>query len=212
MKNYILRTVRLIFGLFLFAMGLVLSIQANIGLAPWDAFSMGISKISGISYGKIVILVGVAIIGADLLLKEKIGFGSVLNAILIGSFVDLIQAADVIPMMANFWTGTLMLLCGLALISVASYFYIGAGLGCGPRDALMVALVRRFPKVSVGWIRSLLEGSVLVIGWLLGGKVGLGTVLSVFGIGVLLDLTFKIFNFDITTINHESLIDTIKAI
>jgi len=212
MKNYLLRLIRLVSGLFLFAIGLVLSIQANIGLAPWDAFSMGISRISLISYGKVVIIVGIVIIGADVLLKEKIGFGTILNAILIGTFVDLLQSARVIPMLSSFWLGLLMLLCGLALISLGSYFYIGAGLGCGPRDALMVALVKRFPRVSVGWIRGLLEGSVLVIGWLLGGKVGLGTVLSVFGIGVILEFTFKIFNFDVALVEHESMLDTIKAI
>ncbi|NPV75956.1 MAG: hypothetical protein HPY59_06215 [Anaerolineae bacterium] len=212
MKNYFLRTVRLVFGLFLFSLGLVLSIQANIGLAPWEAFSMGISNISGISYGKIVIIVGVVIIGVDLLLKEKIGFGTILNSILIGTFVDLLQSARIIPMMSSFWPGLLMLLCGLGLISLASYFYIGSGLGCGPRDALMVALGKRFSRAPIGWIRGLLEGSVLVVGWLLGAKVGLGTVLSVFGIGVILQFTFNVLNFDVTLVKHESVIDTIKAI
>jgi uncharacterized membrane protein YczE len=211
MKNYVLRTIRLIFGLFLFALGLLLSIQANIGLAPWDAFSMGISNITHISYGTIVIIIGFVIIAVDMVLKEKIGFGTILNSILIGTFVDLLQSAKIIPMMSGFWPGLLMLLCGLAVISLASYFYIGAGLGCGPRDALMVALGKRFPKIPIGSIRGLLEGSVLVIGWLLGAKVGLGTILSVLGIGIILQFTFKILRFDVKMIQHESIADTVKA-
>lgn len=88
MKNYINRFARLIFGLFLFAMGSFLTIQANIGLAPWDAFSMGFSNLTGMSYGNIVVITGLLIVIIDFLLKEKIGFGTIFNAILIGKFVD----------------------------------------------------------------------------------------------------------------------------
>lgn len=211
MNNYVKRIIRLIFGLFLFALGSFLTIQANIGLAPWEAFSMGGSYLTHISFGNIVVISGVVIIVFDYALKEKIGFGTILNALLIGNFVDLIQFANIIPMMTNFWLGLLMLLLGQVIICVGSYFYIGASLGCGPRDALMVALGKRLPKVPIGVIRGFMEGAVLIIGWLLGAKVGIGTVISVFGIGFILQITFKLLRFDVKNIMHESIADTVKS-
>ncbi len=211
MTDYIIKTTRLIFGLFLYALGICLSVQANIGLSPWDAFSMGVSYQTHISFGNIVTLSGFAIILLDFLLKEKIGFGTILNAILIGKFVDLIQFAGLIPLMSNFRAGLLMILSGQVVICLGSYFYIGAALGCGPRDALMVALGKRMPAVPIGAIRGMIEGTVLIIGWLLGAKVGLGTVISVFGIGFILQFTFKVLRFDVKSISHESVADTIKA-
>ncbi|WP_425804142.1 YitT family protein [Desulfitobacterium sp. Sab5] len=210
-NNYVKRTIRLIFGLFLYALGSFLSIQANIGLAPWEAFSMGGSYLTHISYGNIVVISGFVIIAIDFAFKEKIGFGTILNAILIGKFVDLIQFANIVPLMSNFWLGILMLLLGQVVICVGSYFYIGASLGCGPRDALMVALGKRMPKVPIGAIRGLIEGTVLIIGWLLGAKVGMGTVISVFGIGLILQFTFNLLRFDVKNIKHESVADTVKA-
>jgi len=210
MNNYVKRTIRLIFGLFLYALGIFLSIQANIGLAPWEAFSMGGSYLTHLSYGNIVVITGFIIIAIDYVLKEKIGFGTILNAILIGKFVDLIQLFNLIPTMSNFWLGLLMLLIGQVVICIASCFYIGAALGCGPRDALMVALGKRMPKVPIGAIRGLIEGTVLFVGWLLGAKVGIGTVISVFGIGLILQFTFKLLHFDVKSIRHESVTDTVK--
>jgi uncharacterized membrane protein YczE len=210
-NNYVKRTIRLIFGLFLYALGSYLSIQANIGLAPWEAFSMGGTYLTHLSYGNIVVISGFVIIAIDFAFKEKIGFGTILNAILIGKFVDLIQFSNIVPMMSNFWLGLLMLLLGQVAVCVGSYFYIGASLGCGPRDALMVALGKRMPKVPIGAIRGLIEGTVLIIGWLLGAKVGIGTVISVFGIGFILQFTFKLLRFDVKNIKHESVADTVKA-
>lgn len=211
MKGYSVRLVKLIFGLFLFALGSFLTIQANIGLASWEAFSMGIANLTNQTYGNILIISGFVILIIDVLLKEKIGFGTILNTILIGTFVDLIQGMAVIPQMNSFISGVLMLLLGQVSICVGSYFYIGASLGCGPRDALMVALGKRLPNVPIGIIRGLIEGTVLLIGWLLGAKVGIGTVISVFGISFILEGTFKILHFDVTNIEHESVIDTVKT-
>ena len=210
MNNYMQRTIRLIFGLFLYALGSFLTIQANIGLAPWEAFSMGGAYLTNISYGNIVVLTGFIIIVIDFVFKEKIGFGTILNAILIGKFVDLIQFADIIPKMSNFGFGLVMLILGLVVICIGSYFYIGAGMGCGPRDALMVALGKRMPKVPIGAIRGLIEGTVLIIGWLLGAKIGIGTIISVFGIGFILQFTFKLLFFDVKKIEHENIADTVR--
>lgn len=211
MNNYIKRITRLIFGLFLYSLGSFLTIQANIGLAPWEAFGMGGSYLTHLSYGNVVVITGLIIIVIDFALKEKIGFGTVLNAILIGKFVDLIQFTDIIPKMSSLGLGLLMLLLGQVVICIGSYFYIGSSLGCGPRDALMVALGKRMPKVPIGAIRGLLEGTVLIIGWLLGAKVGIGTAIYVLGIGFVLQFTFKLLHFEVKNIEHESISDTIKV-
>lgn len=212
MKGYSVRLVKLVFGLFLFALGSFLTIQANIGLASWEAFSMGLAYLTDQTYGNILIISGFVILVIDVALKEKIGFGTVLNTILIGTFVDLIQAVDLIPRMNNFFSGVLMLLLGQLSICIGSYFYIGASLGCGPRDALMVALGKRLPKVPIGIVRGVIEGTVLLIGWLLGAKVGIGTVISVFGISFILEATFNILHFDVTNIEHESIVDTVRTL
>jgi uncharacterized membrane protein YczE len=212
MKKYIKRVLRLLIGLFLYALGSFLTIQASIGLAPWEAFSTGVSNITYISYGNIVVLSGLVIVGIDYLLKEKIGFGTILNAILIGTFVDVIQFTNIIPVLSNFWLGILMLIVGLIVICVGSYLYIGTGLGCGPRDALMVALGKRATKLPIGIVRALIEASVLSIGWLLGAPIGLGTIISVFGIGIILQGVFKLLHFEVTNVIHESIPDTIKKL
>lgn len=212
MKGYSVRLVRLIFGLFLFALGSFLTIQANIGLASWEAFSMGIANLTGQTYGNILIISGVVILGVDVLLKEKVGFGTILNTILIGVFVDMIQAFEIIPQMHGFLSGVVMLLLGQVSICIGSFFYIGASMGCGPRDALMVALGKRLPNVPIGIVRGCIEGAVLLIGWLLGAKVGIGTVISVFGISFILETTFKLLHFNVTNVEHESVVETVKAI
>lgn len=209
MENYIKRAGRLLFGLFLYSLGLTLSIQANVGLAPWDAFGMGVSNLTGISYGNISILTGIVIlIVVAGFLKEKIGMGTILNTILIGIMVDTMQAIHLIPFMTNFFLGILMLLLSQVIVSLATYFYIGAGMGCGPRDTLMVALGKMFPKVPIGAIRGSIEGTVLFIGFLLGAKVGIGTIIAVFGISFILQYTFKLLKFDIKAVVHENIFET----
>lgn len=211
-SSYLKRTGSLIFGLFLYALGLVLAIQANIGLAPWDAFTIGVTRVTSFTYGQVSILIGVVIVVVAFFLKEKIGFGTILNTFLIGIFADLILASGLIPMLENFWLGILLLLLGQEVISIASYFYIRPGLGAGPRDSLMIALGKRLPKVPIGVIRGGIEGTVLFIGWLLGAKVGLGTVIAVFGIGTILQTTFNLLHFDVKAVAHENIFDTIRNI
>ncbi len=166
---------------------------------------------TGLSYGDVVVITGLIIIVVDFLLNEKIGIGTILNAILIGKFFDFIVYLDLIPKMPNLGSGILMLLLGQFTVCIGSYFYMGAALGCGPRDSLMVALGKRFSKVPIGLIRGLLEGTVLVIGWILGAKVGLGTAIYVVGIGFVLQFTFKLLNFDVKAVEHESVGDVVKV-
>ena len=211
-KEYTGRTIRLIFGLVLYGLGSYMSIQANVGLAPWDAFSMGISYKTGIMYGNVVVYTGFLIIIIDFLLKEKIVFGTIINAILIGKVVDLCNYLGLLPMLDNFAAGVAMLFAGQVVICLGSYFYIGAAMGCGPRDALMVAMGKRFSRLPIGLVRGILEGTVLLLGWLMGAKVGIGTIIAVFGIGTIMEYTFRILKFDVKGVRHENFADTVRRI
>lgn len=204
----LVRIIRLLFGLFLYGLGSYLGIQANVGLAPWEAFQMGISQLTGIQYGNVVVLLGLVILLVDAALGEPIGLGSCLNMLLIGKFVDLFNWIGLVPQVENFWGGVLVMLAGQTVLCVGSYFYMGSGYGCGPRDYLMVALGKRFRKIPVGMIRGAIEGTVLLVGWLMGSKVGIGTVIAVFGIGFILQAVFRLFRFDVKAVRHESLLET----
>ena len=209
MREYCLRGLRLVFGLFLFALGIHLTIQANIGLAPWETFALGLTYHIDLSFGMITIATGIVILAIDCALGEKLGFGTILNTVLIGLFVDMFDFLGLIPRMNDFFAGTAMLLAGQVVICLGSYHYIGSAMGCGPRDALMVALRKRLNSVPVGAVRGAIEGTVLLIGWLLGARVGLGTVISVLGIGFILQCTFGVLKFNVAAVQHESLAHTI---
>jgi uncharacterized membrane protein YczE len=193
------------------ALGFFLVVRANIGLSPWTALAIGCSNLTGASFGKMMIAVSMLVIIVDLLLKEKLGFATILNGLMIGTFIEIIESMELIPLMSDFLPGLLLLLLGQAFVCLGTYYYIGVGLGCGPRDALMVAIGKRCPRVSIGVVRSTLEGGVLCLGWLMGAKIGLGTVVYVFGIGIMLQLTFTALRFDVKSVVHEDVFDTIRA-
>ena len=140
---------------------------------------------------------------------ERFGLGTILNAVLIGFGVDVLQYYHALPLIENYWLGIIVMFLGQFSISLGTYFYISAGLGSGPRDSLMIGLKRRLPKVPIGMIRGLIEGSVLLAGWLLGAKVGLGTIIAAFGISTILQLTFNWLHFDAKSVQHEGIWQTL---
>lgn len=204
MRTIALRFIKLLLGLFLYALGIVLTIKANIGYGPWEVFHVGLGKAVGISIGNASILVGFVIIIATLFMGEKIGIATILNMVLIGVLIDIILASGLVPTSGNFFAGVTVLVLGLYIISLGSFFYIGSGYGAGPRDGLMIALARRI-KLPIGVIRSIIELSATVAGWALGGMVGLGTVISGFMIGFCIQTTFRLLKFDPTKITHSTM-------
>lgn len=200
---------KLIVGLFLYALGIMVTINANIGYSPWDVFHVGVSKATGLSLGTISISVGFIIVIITSLLGEKFGIGTILNMILIGVFIDIIIKLDFLPVGKSFLQGIAMLLIGLEIIAFATYFYISPGFGAGPRDGLMVALSRKL-GLSIGICRSIIEFVAAIGGYFLGGMLGVGTVIAVLSIGFLVQNTFKIIGFDPKAIKHESVKTTIS--
>lgn len=209
MPHYLKRLMKLLLGLFLYALGIVVSMKANLGFAPWEVFHYGLGKTIGLTIGTVSILVGLIICLCAVWMGEKIGLGTILNMILIGVFMDLLLMLSFIPEVNGLIMGIIMMITGLFIISFGSYFYIASGFGAGPRDSLMVALQRK-TGLPVGLCRGFLEGTVVLIGWLLGGPVGLGTVLAAFGIGFCIQTVFVIMKFDATSVKHETLNATRK--
>ena len=205
-----LRLLRLIFGLFLYALGIVITLKAHVGYAPWDVLHVGLAKTTGMTIGLASILVGILIVAVAFFLGEKLGLGTVLNMILIGVFLDLILQLNVIPIMDKFIWGVIMLIVGLFVISLATYFYIGSGFGAGPRDSLMVALARK-TKLPIGLCRGTIEVIAVVVGWKLGGMLGLGTIIAALAIGFCIQITFRVLKFDAKKVDHQTLSGTYRA-
>jgi len=180
--DLMMRLPRLIFGLVLFGIGAAMMVLAGLGLSPWEVMAQGISFNTGIPIGTVGILIGIVVLLLWIPLKEKLGIGTILNVFIIGIVIDLTlwiapQTVENLPMR---WV---LLIGGILLVGIGSGFYIGAGLGPGPRDGLMTGIARR--GVHIGLARFAIEITVLVIGWMLGGTVGVGTVLFAFGMGPL---------------------------
>lgn len=176
------RLTQLYGGLLLYGISMALMIRADLGLDPWDVFHQGLADHIGWSFGLITIVVGAVVLLAWIPLRQRPGIGTISNVLVIGIAVDValwaIPAPDVLALRITF------LVSGIVLNAVAGGLYIGAGLGPGPRDGLMTGLVTRTGG-SIRVVRTSIELSVLAIGWLLGGTVGIGTVLYAVSIGPL---------------------------
>jgi uncharacterized membrane protein YczE len=186
--------VRLLAGLWLFAMGVVLGFRSGLGVTPWDVFHDGIRQATPLSFGAATVLVGVVLVVLALAFGVRVGPGTLVNMVAIGVFADALLASGFVQDLAA--RSLPVRLAGVGLVALGSALYIGAGLGSGPRDSLMLALAAR-TRLPVGLIRGLLEGSVLGVGWLLGGVVGVGTVLFALGIGPAVQLAFRVLQIDV---------------
>lgn len=184
----------LVSGQFLFALGIVLNVQTGLGLGPWDALHQGMSRRLPVSIGQAAIVVGLLVLVVTLLLKQRPGLGTLTNLILIGSFIDIILSSRLVPDLsrADLVSRLAVHVAGVLIIGVGSALYIKAGLGAGPRDGLMIAL-SRLSGIRVGVVRTSIELSVLVLGYALGGTVGIGTLIFALGIGIAVDVAFRLF-------------------
>ena len=211
MKRILYLLVRLYAGFILYGLGIVVMVNAKIGLSPWDVLHQGLSFKTGITMGQASIMVGLIIVILDAVLGEGVGWGTVLNMIFIGVFLDIIKSMNIIPVADNLFMGIIMMLIGRIMSAIATVLYLGAGLGSGPRDGLMLALNKKISK-PVGAIRTCIELTALMCGWLLGGSVGLGTIISAFGLGYAIQIGFKICKINSKEIKHRIIIDDIKYI
>lgn len=175
------RLVRCLVGLALFAIGISLQMNANIGAPPWDVFHQGVAKQTEISIGRIIMMTGFALLLLWIPLKQKPGLGTVLNALEIGLVADI--ALEIIPEPNNIFIRIIMVVVGIVTVAIGTGLYIGSALGPGPRDGLMTGLAKRGIPIRLG--RTAIEVAVLIIGMILGGQVGIATFAFAFGVGPL---------------------------
>lgn len=191
------RWARLLLGLWLFAVGTFMTLESKLGLSPWDVLNDGLRRRTPLSFGTAVILVGVVLVVATTVAGMRPGPGTITNMLLIGAFVEVLLALGIDSGASNwpYWAKVVLTVAGIVLVGLGTALYIGAGLGAGPRDGLMVLIATR-ARVRIGVARALVEGTAFFAGALLGGSLGLGTVLFALGIGPAVDIWFRVFGMD----------------
>lgn len=190
------RILRLLVGLIAYGFGCALTVAAGLGVDPWTVFAEGLSRVTGIGVGWITNIVGLGVLLLWIPLRQRPGVGTIANILLVGTSMQI--ALGFLPHPDVLWLQALMLVAGVVVVAAASGLYIGARFGPGPRDGLMTGLHSRF-----GWpiwvCRLSVEGTVLVLGWLLGGTVGVGTVVFALGIGPLVHVALPLLATSETT-------------
>ena len=190
-------------GLAVFAFGVHLTIYANIGLAPWDCLGMGISYHTVLNYGLAMTVMSFVILLIDLLLRERIGYGTIIDALLTGNLVQLYNNINPLPENHSMWIGIAVMLTGFVFMALGMWIYMRAAQCCGPRDSLLVGIGKRMPAIPIGVVEIILWAVVLLAGWLLGGPVGIGTLISTFGAGAIMQLVYSLFHFEPREISHR---------
>lgn len=195
MKRLPERLARLIAGLFLYGFTMAMMVESTLGLDPWDVFHEGLAEQVPLTFGQVVIAVGALVLLLWIPLRQKPGIGTILNVLIIGLAADF--GIAVIDQPDSIWLRGLLLLGGVVGNGFAGALYIGAQLGPGPRDGLWLGLVRRTGR-SVRFWRTVIEVTVLVVGFVLGGTVGLGTVLYALTIGPIVQIFLPLVQVDLT--------------
>jgi uncharacterized membrane protein YczE len=185
------RVTQLFAGLVLYGISMAFMVESNLGLNPWDVFHQGVSKATGVSFGWVVLLTGIPVLLLWIPLRQRPGFGTIANLVVIGFAAD--GALAVLAPGGSMAMRITYLVVGIALNGVATAMYIGARFGPGPRDGLMTGIVNRWPRLSIRVVRTSIEVLVLGVGVLLGGTIGFGTVAYALGIGPLVQLFMPVF-------------------
>lgn len=201
----------LFFGLFLFAAGVVANLYSGLGMSPWGVLNVGLANILPLTLGQVSQLIGLVVIVIGWVLGFAPGFGTLANMYFIGLFIDLIIEWNVIPTPNSPLEQFLLLFASIAVLGAGSYFYMHVQLGAGPRDGLMVGFMRRLNR-SVAYVRGAIEVSVLVVGYLLGGPVGIGTVLTALTVGYSVQLAFRMGRFDSKKAKQLNLLELFRCL
>lgn len=183
------RVAQLLIGLFLYGIAISMMVRAGIGVGPWDVLSQGISLRTGLAFGVVTNLVGLVVLLLWIPIRQRPGVGTVLNVLLVGTSAQVGLSFITAP--TDLWGQAVLFAGGLALLAVATGLYIGAGYGPGPRDGLMTGIHKRW-GTPIWLVRTIIELTVLAIGWALGGSVGIGTIAFALLIGPMCNLTIPL--------------------
>ena len=198
-------------SLFINGFGVYLTIQANIGAGPWDVLNLGLAKTLGVLYGSASIAVSCTILLIDILMKEPIGIAMFIDAVVVGKAVDFFNWIDAVPARQTLASGIPVMIAGLFIMAYTQYTYMIASLGCGPRDTLLVGLAKRVKRAPIGAVSIGLLSLAALTGWLLGGPVGVGTLICAFATGPIMQIAFRTVHFDATGVRHQRLPDSVRV-
>jgi uncharacterized membrane protein YczE len=190
-RRLLRRIPQLLIGLFLYGLGIALMIRGVIGAAPWDVLSQGLATHIPLTFGTVTIIVSGIVLLMWIPLRQRMGVGTILNALLIGPSADV--GFLIIPVTVVLWIRVIYFAVGLTMVGAATGLYIGARFGPGPRDGLMTGL-HRVTGRPIWVVRTALEVTVVAIGWLLGGNVGIGTVAFALLVGPLCQYFMRLFD------------------
>lgn len=206
--DFVKRLPSLYFGLFLFGLGSVMILYADLGMSAWGVFQIGMVNVMGLTFGQATQVVGLGVLILGWVMGFPPGWGTVSNMYFIGYFIDMIIGWGIVPRFNNVVLQFVLLIAGMAMIGVASYFYLRPKLGAGPRDGLMIGLVQKLDK-PVSVVRAGIELTVLAMGIAMGGPIGVGTVITAFSIGWFVQMAFKLGKYD-RNAKHMNLYDLAK--
>ena len=196
------RVAQLLIGLALYGFAISMMVRAAIGVSPWDVLSQGIAAQTGIPFGWVTNIIGALVLLLWIPIRQKPGVGTVLNVLLVGTAAQ--GGLMLLPQLTVLWQQVLLFAGGLALLAIATGLYIGARFGPGPRDGLMTGIHARW-GFPIWAVRTVLELSVLVIGWLLGGNVGVGTIAFALLIGPMVNVTLPLLRVPVASPREKAL-------
>lgn len=211
-KSILINCVIAFVSLFINGLGVYLTIHANIGASPWDVLNLGLSKTFGIIYGNASVSVALTILVIDILMKEPIGLAMIIDALTVGKAVDFFNWLNIVPTPKNLFASVVMMFIGLVIIAYTQFTYMYVSLGCGPRDTLLVGLKKHIKKLPIGVVSIMLLSGATLIGFLLGGQVGIGTLICVLCAGPIMQFAFQSVGFDATRIKHQNIADSMKVL
>ena len=206
------RIPRLMLGLCLFGMSASIQIAAAIGTASWTALNQGIAMHLPITVGQVNIAISYIIIAIDLICRQPIGFGSLLNAFFVGWFTDFWLELSLFSQPESYILRLLMLLISMIISAFGSVLYMGAAMGCGPRDTMMVMFNKKLAKLGYGTVSIIVSAVVTAIAWLLGAPIGIGTLIVFVAGGTIMNFIFKLVKFSPKDVVHENALETLKLI
>ena len=213
LKKIALEWAQILAGLAVFALGVHFTMHADIGIAPWDCLAEGIAKHTELNYGLAMTSVSLVCLLIDFIMGERIGFGTVIDALLTGNLVQLFETIDPLPAndgAAKIPIGIAFILGGLTLMALGQRIYMGSAQCCGPKDSLLVGLGKRLRKLPIGVVEIMLWSIVLLGGWLLGGRVGIGTLVTTFGGGLVMLVVYKIIRFEPRDVRHRGVVEVVR--
>ena len=211
LTNRVKRSVIAAIGLLMYAVGVYFQLQADLGMQPWQAMRLGLANQLNVTFGTVSIVMSLILIVIDLFLKQKLGIGTFLDAFLVGIGMDICIHLNFLPVQTNLFFQIFWIVAGMVVCAFGQWLYMATGLCCGPVDSFLLGIGQLFPKVSIGKVNLGILAAVLAICVLLKSPLGIGTVITVFFTGFIMDVVFKLVKFKPRKVVHESLIETAEV-